>query len=249
MQDYNPPADILKQRVILITGAGCGIGRAAAESFAAHGATVILLGPIQRQLEEVYDAIEQAGNPQAAMFVLDLNKAEESDYPGLANSIGAEFGRLDGLFHNAAALPFLSRMDDYELDAWEQVMRVNVTAPFLLTQACLPLLRVSADARIVFNSDAVGRQGKAYWGAYGVSKFAAEGMMQILADELGDSSAIRVNSIDPGPVRTDLRAKVYPGVNPDKWPKPESILAPLLYLMGPDSKAVNGRMLQAQTPA
>jgi NAD(P)-dependent dehydrogenase (short-subunit alcohol dehydrogenase family) len=246
MQDYTPAADLLQERVILVTGAGSGIGRAAAEAFAAHGASVVLLGPIQRQLEVVYDSIEAVGGSQPAMFVLDFDDAKEEDFHGLAHSIGQEFGRLDGLFHNAAILPFLSRMDDYELEAWQQVMRVNLTAPFLLTQACLPLLRAAADASILFNSDAVGRQGKAYWGAYGVAKFAAEGMMQILAEELRGSSAIRVNSIDPGAVRTDLRAKVYPGINPDTWVEPQTIVAPLLYLMGPDSKGVTGQAFNAQ---
>lgn len=245
-QDYNPPADLLAERVILITGAGSGIGRAVARACAAHGATVILLGPIQRLLEETYDAIEAAGHPQPALFVMDLLKAEPQEYLGLAQTLAQEFGRLDGLLHNAAALPYLSRVDDYDLETWNQVLQVNLTAPFLLTQACLPLLRQSPDASLLFTSDTVGRRGKAYWGAYGVSKFGIEGLMQILAEELRGSSPIRVNSIDPGPVRTSLRTQVYPGLDPTQWPTPEAIVAPYLYLLGPASQGHTGQAFSAQ---
>jgi NAD(P)-dependent dehydrogenase (short-subunit alcohol dehydrogenase family) len=246
MYDYRAPPDLLQDRVILVTGAGSGIGRAAARAFAAHGAQVILLGPVQRRLETVYDAIEAAGHPQPALFPWDLEKAEEESYAGLALTLKREFGRLDGLLHNAAVLPFLSRFDDYDLKAWNQVMQVNVTAAFLLTRACLPLLRQSADASVVFTSDAVGRRGKAYWGAYGVSKFAVEGMMQTLADELRDTSPIRVNSVDPGSVRSDLLIKVSPGMDPAQWAQPDDIMAVYLYLMGADSRGVTGQALDAQ---
>jgi len=246
MRDYHPPADLLQGRVILITGAGSGIGRAAAHACAAHGASVVLFGPIGPQLERVYDAIEAAGHPQPALYVLDLDKASPTDYVGLANSLAQEFGRLDGLLHNAAVLPFLSRIDDYEPETWNQVLRINLTAPFLLTQACLPLLRTVPDASILFTSDGVGRRGKAYWGAYGVAKFGVEGLMQILADELEGTAPIRVNSIDPGAVRTDLRIQVYPGVDPAGWVLPEQIMADYLYLLGPDSRGVTGQAFNAQ---
>jgi NAD(P)-dependent dehydrogenase (short-subunit alcohol dehydrogenase family) len=245
MRDYSASSNLLRERVILITGAGSGIGRAVARACAVHGATVVLLGPVQRELEEVYDQIEAAGGPTPALFVMNLDKAEETEFEGLAITLGQEFQRLDGLLHNAAILPFLSRFDDLELQAWEQVMRVNLTAPYLLTRACLPLLRASPDASLLFTSDSVGRKGKAYWNAYGVAKFGIEGMMQIMADEL-ENSAIRVNSIDPGPVRTNLRAKVYPGMDPGSWPEPETVTGAYLYLLGPDSKGVSGQALSAQ---
>jgi NAD(P)-dependent dehydrogenase (short-subunit alcohol dehydrogenase family) len=246
MRDYHPPIDLLAGRVILITGAGSGIGRAVSRDCAAHGATVILLGPIQRQLEAVYDAIEAAGHPQPAIYVLDLEKATPADYHGLANSLAQGLGRLDGLLHNAALLPFLSRIDDYEPEVWGQVLQVNLHAPFLLSQACLPLLRASPDASLLFTSDAVGRRGKAYWGAYGVAKAGIERLMQILAEELEGSSRIRVNSIDPGPVRTDLRIRVYPGADPTAWTLPEQITGEYLYLLGPDAKGVTGQARNAQ---
>lgn len=243
---YQPPRDLLKNRVVLITGAGSGIGKTASLACAAHGATVVLLGSMGRSLEIVYDAIENAGNPTPAMYVLDLEHAEPNDYTGLANSLAQEFGRLDGLLHNAAVLPFLSRIDDYEPQAWQQVIQTNLTAPFLLTQACLPLLRNAADASILFTSDEAGRTGRAYWGAYAVAKFGIEGLMQVLADELSVSTAIRVNSIDPGPVRTNMRMRVYPGRNPSDWPLPEQIMPAYLYLLGPESRGITGHALNAQ---
>jgi NAD(P)-dependent dehydrogenase (short-subunit alcohol dehydrogenase family) len=247
MRNYSPPPDLLRNRVILVTGAGAGIGRAAALAYAAHGATVVLLGRTLRKLEQVYDAIEAAGNPQPAIFPMSLENATAHDFAGLAETLEREFQHLDGLLHNAAELPFLSRIDDYDPEAWDRVLRVNLTAPFLLTQACLPLLRHSADASIIFTADRVGRRGRAYWGAYGVTKFGIEGLMQILADETENSGRIRVSSIDPGPVRTALRARVYPGENPQELATPESLMGAYLYLIGPDSRGVTGQTLDAAT--
>lgn len=243
---YSPSTELLKNRVLLITGAGSGIGQAAGLACAAHGATVVLLGSTSQSLEITYDAIESAGLPIPAIYVLDLEHAVPNDYEGLANSLAQEFGRLDGILHNAAVLPFLSRIDDYDPKAWQQVIQTNLTAPFLLTQACLPLLRAAADASILFTSDEAGRTGRAYWGAYAVAKFGIEGLMQVLADELATNTSIRVNSIDPGPVRTAMRMKVYPGRNPSDWPLPEEIMTAYLYLLGPDSRGITGQALNAQ---
>lgn len=245
MQDYIPAKDLLRERVILVTGAGRGIGQAAAKAFAEHGATVVLLGRHQGRLEETYDAIEAAGWPTPALIPFDLEKAPAEDYYALGESLHREFGELHGLLHNAAKLALLSRVDDYDPATWNSVIQVNLTAAFLLTQACLPLLRKADDASILFTSDRVGRRGRAYWGAYGVSKFAIEGLMQTLADELEDSH-IRVNSIAPGPTRTSLRAWAYPGEDPGTLPLPDSLMNDYLYLMGPDSKALNGRTLSAE---
>lgn len=246
MHDYHPPAALLRDRVVLITGAGSGIGRAVAIACAAKEATVVLLGPTLRPLEQVYDTIEMAGGPTPAIYVLDLQQAGLDDYQGLANSLAQTFGRLDGVLHNAAILPFLSRIDDYDPEAWQKVLQVNLTAPFLLTQACLPLLRAAQDASIVFTADSVGRQSQAYWGAYAVAKSGLEGLMQVLADELTDTSHIRINSIDPGPVRTTMRMQVYPGLDPAIWPLPEQITPAYLYLLGPDSKTVTRQTLCVQ---
>jgi len=245
MFDYIPPPDLLKDRIILVTGAGNGLGRVAARSFAAHGATVVLLGRTEQNLNQTYDLIEEAGHPQPAVLKLDLESAGEQDFFALGETLYREFGRLDGLLHNAAQLALLSRIDDYDLKTWNRLLQLNLTAPFILTQACLPLLRRSGDASILFTSDPVGRRGKAYWGAYGVSKFGLEGLMQILADEL-ENSPIRVNSIAPGPVRSRIRSLAYPGEDPGTLPEPESIMPAYLYLMGADSRGVTGQAFNAQ---
>ena len=246
MHDYNAAPNLLEGRVILVTGAGAGIGRAAAEAFAAHGATVVLLGRTLQKLEQIYDAIEQAGHPQPAIYPLNLEGATPKDYQDLATTLESEFGRLDGLLHNAANLGTLTPLEQYDVETWYRVFQVNLHGAFLLTRACLPLLRRAPDASVLFTSSSVGRAARAYWGAYAVSKFAVEGLMQVLADELEGTTNIRVNSINPGPVRTALRAQAYPAENPATLVLPEAIMAPYLYLMGPDSQAVKGQALDAQ---
>lgn len=246
MHDYTPRPGLLADRVILITGAGDGLGRATALSCAAHGATVILMGRTVHKLERVYDDIEAQGGPQPAIMPLDLGKAGIAEYEEIAAAIGRDLGRLDGLVHNAAYLGMLSPISLYGLEVWPQVMQTNLNAPLLLTRACLPLLEQAPDASIVFVSDQVGRRGRAYWGAYGVSKFALEGLMQILAAELEGSTRIRVNSLDPGALRTQMRARAYPGEDPRTLPAPETVTSSFLYLLGPDSKNVTGQALSAQ---
>ena len=241
MHDYHPPQDLLKDRTILVTGAGDGIGRVAAESLAAHGATVILLGRTLAKLEAVYDAIEKAGGPQPAIYPLNLEGASPHDYEEMARKLEGEFGALEGLLHGAAELRLMSRIDDYDPESWYKVMQVNLNAPFMLTQACLPLLRKASDASVLFTSDPVGRRGKAYWGAYGISKFGIEGLMQTLAEETRDSTRIRVNSIAPGPTRSRIRAFAYPGEDPDSLKRPEALMPLYLWLMGPDSIGMSGR--------
>ena len=248
MHSYQPPRDLLAGRVILVTGAGDGLGRAAALAYARHGASVILLGRTVVKLEKVYDEIEQQGGPQPAIMPMDMAKAGIDAYRQTAEAVETEFGRLDGLLHNAAYLGALTPFSLYSLEMWPQVMQVNLTAAVLLTRACLPLLEKSADASIVFTSDDVGRSGRAYWGAYSVSKFAIEGLMQLLAVELADTTPIRVNSLNPGAVRTALRARAYPGENPAILPAPEQVMAVYLYLMGRDSAGVTGQALNAQAP-
>jgi NAD(P)-dependent dehydrogenase (short-subunit alcohol dehydrogenase family) len=243
MQDYLPRPDLLTDRIILVTGAAEGIGRAVARACARHGATVILSGADEARLEDVYDEIEADGAPQPASLPLDLEHADEQLYLGVASTIGDEFGRLDGLVHCAIYIPFLSRIDDYDAKEWERVLRINLTAPFLLTQACMPLLRAADDASVVFTSDRVGRKGLAYWGAYGAAAFGIEGLMQTLAEETRDSSNIRVNSLDPGKLRTAQRRQLYPGEDPDSLPTPDTVAPDYLWLLGPESKGTTGQTM------
>lgn len=244
--NYQPAPDLLKDRIILVTGAGSGIGATAAYSFAAHGATVLLLGKTVRKLEHLYDVIEKDGHPKPAIIPLNLETASTQDYDTFAAMIAEEFGRLDGLLHNAAILGSLTPVEHYGIAHWNKVMQINLTAPFLLTRACIPLLKKSADASIIFTSDEVGRKGRAYWGAYGASKFATEGLMQILADELGDTTSIRVNSLDPGPLLTRLRKKAYPGEDNAHLPLPETVMNDYLFLMGGDSRGICGQPFSAR---
>ncbi|MGB0466400.1 MAG: YciK family oxidoreductase [Pontibacterium sp.] len=246
MFDYQAPEQLLANRIILVTGAGDGIGRAAAKACAAHGATVVLLGRTLEKLETLYDEIEAAGYPQPAIVPLNLESATEHDYLELANKLEQEFGRLDGLLNNASLLGVRTPIESYDPVIWNQVMQVNVTAPFMLTQTLLPLLQASEDASVVFTSSGVGRKGRAYWGAYSVSKFATEGMMEVLADEMDNTSNIRVNCINPGATRTQMRATAYPGEPPHNNPAPEDIMPLYLYLMGPDSQGINSQSLDAQ---
>lgn len=246
MKEYQARPDLLKDRVILITGAGDGIGAACARSCAAHGATVILLGRTTRKLEEVYDSIEKAGHPLPAIYPMNLEGAAPKDYLDLANTIESEFGRLDGLLHNAAWLGSLTPMHQYKVDVWSSAMQINLNAPFLLTQATFELLKRADDASVLFTSSEVGRKGRAYWGAYAVSNAAIENMMQVWADETESNTKLRFNTIDPGAVRSAMRAKAYPGENPNHLPRPNDIVATYLYLLGPDSKGVTGQQWNAQ---
>jgi NAD(P)-dependent dehydrogenase (short-subunit alcohol dehydrogenase family) len=244
--DYQPADDLLRDRVILITGAGDGIGRAAALACARHGATVILAGRTTAKLEQVYDEIEEAGAPIATIYPVDLNGATEDDYLTLANAIDEQFGRLDGLLLNAGELGERTPIANYKSSSWETVMQVNVTSQFLLCKSLLPLLEKSPDAHILFTSSSVGRKGRAFWGAYAVSKFATEGLCQVLADELEDTTSIKVNCVNPGATRTAMRMKAYPGEDPGTLKTPEEIMPAYLYLLGPDSRQVSGQSLDAQ---
>lgn len=246
MFDYSARPDLLKGRVILVTGAGRGIGATAAKTFAAHGATVLLLGKTEANLSQVYDAIEAAGHPQAAVIPFNLETALPHQYDELAAMIEAEFGKLDGLLHNASIIGPRTPLEQLSGDNFMRVMQVNVNAMFMLTSTLLPLLKLSQDASVAFTSSSVGRKGRAYWGAYAVSKFATEGLMQVLADEVDGVSNVRANSINPGATRTNMRAQAYPAENPANNLPPEAIMPVYLYLMGPDSAGVNGQAFDAQ---
>ena len=246
MPSYKPAPGLLAGRNILITGAGDGIGRAAALACAERGASVILLGRTAAKLEKVYDEIEDRGWPQAAILPLDLAQAAPGHFDQVAQTIEPEFGRLDGLLHNAADAGTLTPIELYEPETWYRVMQVNLNAAWLLTRACMPLLRKSDDASIVFTTADVGRRARAYWGAYGVACFGLEGLMQILAVELESQERLRANSLDPGTVRTRMRSRFYPGEDPQTQPAPEDIMPAYLYLLGPDSRGVNGQALNAR---
>lgn len=244
--DYNAEPNCLKDKVILVTGAGAGIGKTAAQTYASYGATVILLGKTVSKLEATYDEITSAGYPQPAIYPMDLLGANPDHYKEMAETIDTQFGKLDGLLHNASVLGTLSPIANQNIEEWYRVQQVNMNAVFLMTQACLSVLLKSPSASIIFTSSGVGRVGRAYWGAYSVSKFATEGFMQILADELETNTNIRSNSINPGATRTSMRAKAYPGEDPASLLAPEDLMPLYVYLMSSDSAEINGQSLDAQ---
>lgn len=238
--------DELAGRVIAITGPTAGIGRAVAIACARHGATVVLIGRNTKKLEAVHAEIATLGRAEATIAPFDLEKALAADYDTLADAILQRYGRLDGLLHNASLLGMLAPIEHYDVPTFYRVMHVNVTAAFALTQVLLPALKQSQDASVLFTSSNVGRKGRAHWGAYSASKFAVEGLAQVLADELRNITAVRVNVINPGSARTAMRLQAYPAENPQTLPTPEELTGPYLALLGPASRGVTGQSFDAQ---
>lgn len=231
----------LANKIILITGAGDGIGKVAARSFAAAGATVILVGRTLAKLEKVYDEIEAAGHPQAAIYPLNLESATEKEYDDLCNVLNDNFGRLDGILFNAAELGERTPIANYSVSAWMRCMQVNVNSPFMMTQALMPLLEKSENASLLFTSSSVAFKGRSFWGAYAASKAAQENFMQTLVDELEGTSRIRANSINPGATRTKMRASAYPAEDPITVKKPEDLMPAYIYLLSDASLGVTGQ--------
>lgn len=240
---YQAQQDFLKNRVILVTGAGDGLGQAAAKAYAAHGATVVLLGRTIHKLEKTYDAIVQAGGPEPAIYPLNLEGATPKDYEELADTLKEQFAGLHGLLHSAAILGTASPIQQHDIETWYKVMQVNLNAPFVMTRALLPLMRETAGSSIVFTTD---DKSHAYWGAYGISKDALTGFMKILADEMDtEQHAVRVNAINPGAVRTQMRVRAFPGEDPNTLKIPDELMDAYLYLMSDDCKET-GQTILAQ---
>ena len=244
--DYQAEKNLLQNKTILVTGAGAGIGREAALTFAAHGATVILLGKTIAKLEAVYDEILALGAPTPAIIPLDMKGATVANYRDMADTIETQFGKLDGLLNNAGQLGMLGQFQQIDEKSYDEVMQVNVKAQLFMTSALLPVMKKAEHASIIFTSSSVGVKGRAYWGEYAISKFATEGMMQVLADEY-EASSIRSNCINPGATRTVMRAKAYPGENALNLATTTDIMPIYLYLMGDDSIAETGQTYNAQS--
>ncbi len=240
-ENYQPAAGLLKDRVILVTGAGEGLGKSAALAFARHGATVVLLGRTVKKLEATYDAIEKAGGPAPAIYPMNLGGANWNDHGELANTLGREFGRLDGVLHCAVHFKAFARLQDVEPREWIENLQVNLTAAFAITSQCLPLLEKSPDASVVFCSDRSGREARPFHAAYGVAKAGLENLSQVWALETADRPQLRFNTFCPPPLRTGLRQKGYPGEVLDSLPLPDSVTPQLLWLMGPDSRGQSGK--------
>lgn len=246
MFTYTPRPDLLKGRTILVTGAGSGLGRAAALSYARHGATVLLLGRRLEKLEETYDAIEAAGGPEPALMTLDLETAREEEYQEVANIVANEFGRLDGLLHSAGMSAPIVPLQFVTLATWNKLLQVNLTAAFALTRACIPVLQQAPHASLIFTSSKAGRETRAFWGPYAIAKHGVETLMEIFYHELATTSRIRVNSLNPGPCATALRKVIFPAEDPANAVQPETLMPLYLYLMGDDSLHENGGRFDAQ---
>lgn len=247
--DYQPPHHHLQDRVILVTGTGQGIGKAAALAFAAQGATVILLGRKVKKLEDVYDTIVAAGGPQPLIFPMNLEKAGEEDFKGLAEGIYQQLGRLDGILHNASRFDNLSPLEIQTSEQFTGMLQTNLIAPFALTKACLPLLKRAPDASIIVTSTTAAHHPAAYWGAHAISNSAAETLVKIWAQEMETFPNMRINAIVPGAVQCPQRKLSHPGELHTNLPQPEAIMPLYLYLMGHDSAGISGQTFEAQKPA
>ncbi|KLU14662.1 MULTISPECIES: YciK family oxidoreductase [Xenorhabdus] len=245
MFNYQPNSHLLQQKIILVTGAGDGIGREAALTYARHGAQVILLGRTTAKLDAVRQQIANDGGLPADMYTMDLLTVTAEECQIFANDLAQRYSRLDGVLHNAGLLGAVSPISEQPVQLWHEVMQVNVNATFMLTQALLPLLLQSTSASLVFTSSSVGREGRRGWGAYAVSKFATEGLMQVLAQEYRDTS-LRINCINPGGTRTNMRANAFPDENSAKLKTPADIMPVYLYVMGDDSRNDSGISFDAQ---
>lgn len=249
MLHYQARPDCLHQRVILVTGAGQGIGLQAALSFAQHGATVILLGRTLAKLEAAYDTIMQQGWPEPLIFVMDLQQADNAAMQAMATGIAQQLGRLDGVLHNASQLDALAPLMLASPAQWQQLWQVNVLAPWMLTKACLPLLQQAPDASVLFTSHHSARALKPFWGMHAISKRACDDWMQLHVQECPAHSPVRFNSIIPGPVQSPQRKKTHPGEIHAQLPEAQQLMPWYLYLMGPDSIGVSGQILDAQQTA
>ena len=232
----------LKGKVILVTGANRGFGLAMTMDLSKAGATVIMMGRDLGSLEYAYDAVIDKGFQEPILYPLDIEGATPENYQSLQDDIFNQFEKLDGLIHNAAILGTMMPVDQYDIKLWYSTLQINLNGPFMLTQFLIPLLNKSDDARILFLSAEQGREAKAYWGAYGVSKFAVEGFAKTLSEEL-EKTNIRVNTLDPGVLRTELRRAAYPAEDTTKNPLPESKSPAIVYLMLPVSSKYNGKQL------
>jgi len=229
----------------MVTGAGDGIGREAALTYARYGASLLLLGRTESALAAVQRQIAAEGGAPARIYPFDLALADAANLPRLTARLTTDIPHLDGLLNNAGQLGEVLPMAQQSADVWRQVMDVNINGTFLLTQALLPLLLQASRPSLVFTSSSVGRQGRANWGAYAVSKFATEGMMQVLAEEY-PATTLRVNCINPGGTRTTMRANAFPLENRNGLKTPADIMAIYLYLMGDDSCRKTGISFDAQ---
>ena len=238
---YSAANGCLEGKTILITGAGDGIGRQASLTYAAHGATAILLGRTTSKLEAVYDEITHQGSPEPAIVPMDLASAQPLEMQEMTDVILEKYTKLDGVLHNAAILGDRVPVEHYDMNTWLRVMQVNLNAVCIMTRILMPVLRLAPSASVIFTSSGVGTMPRAYWGAYSVSKYALEGYAKLLADEMQNTSDIRFNILNPGGTRTRMRAAAFPTENPMTLKTADELMPLYLYLMNDDSLSEQGQ--------
>ena len=245
-KSYKFPSNTLEDKTIVITGAGSGIGREIAKCYSRLGAELILLSKSQDKLETLHDELSSDNSKNILIQPIDFALSEEKDYVQIVEALSGEYSKIDGLVNNAGILGEKKSIEQYNYKTWKQVMKVNLDAGFLLTKNLIPLLRESKSSSVIFTSSGVGKVGRPYWGSYSVSKFATEGLMQILSEELQNTSSIRVNCINPGAVRTKMRKSAYPAEDPEINPLASEIMKPYIFLMSDVSENINGHSIDAQ---
>lgn len=246
LKTYPDDRNLLADRVILVTGAGQGIGRTAALIFAKYGATVILHGRKTEKLEQVYDEIEALGRASAIILPFDFEQATETGIAELAEAIASQIGRLDGILHNVAWTSGPMPLEFHTLEHWQTTMQVNLLIPAMLTRACFPLLKAAPDASVIMTGDTHGQVPAAYWGAFAVAKAGVEALVKIQSDEWEIYPNLRINALIPGAVDTPQRTKTHPGSNNRLLPKPADLMETYLFLMGPNSTEVTGKTFNCQ---
>ena len=244
-QNFTPKADCLEGKKILVTGAADGIGKAVTIELASFGATVLMLDKKTRHLEKLYDQIIQRKSAEPIILPVDLMEITPETATILAQSIHDDVGHIDGLLHNAADLGSPSPLDQYDMKYWNSVMQTNLQAPYYLTRALLPLLKQNHQTNVVFTTADVARTPQAYWGAYAIAYAGLESQMRIWAEELENTSNIKVNSLDTGPVRTSFRRRSHPGESQEKLISPQSISKAYVYLFG-HQHSLHGQQLELQ---
>jgi NAD(P)-dependent dehydrogenase (short-subunit alcohol dehydrogenase family) len=230
----------LKNKTALITGGSKGIGKGIAKAFLKEGAIVIICGRNERDLKRTRDDLSKYGN--ISYIKADISKRNQ--VKSLKNKIERMFRKLDVLVNNASVLGLRKPIIDYDEDIWQETIHINLNAQFFVTKALLPLLMNANNPSIINVSSSVGRRGKGGWGAYAASKFGLEGLTQVLADEL--KSNVRVNSVNPGGTRTEMRAEAYPEEDPETLPTPDDIAPIFVYLASDDSISVTGEAFNAR---